>query len=158
MVSRAGPLTSVSVNVSPQSQIVEIRRHLFNLCVVMILNLLDEPSILREYKVDRSTFTAKATSSADPVDVVLLFDREFIVDHKTDLLHVNSTRKQVSGDKDTYCALTELFHNNITFYLIHFSVHNRDRKFMFLHSLLEFFHPFFSVTIDKCLVDVQVGV
>jgi hypothetical protein len=39
------------------------------------------------------------------------------------LLHIDSSSQQVSGDEHADCSLTELFHNDIAFDLVHFSMH-----------------------------------
>jgi len=81
------------VRPSLYSQIVEISRHLLNLCVVMVLDLLDEARVLGQHKVDRSSFTSESTGSTNSVDVVLLLDGQFVVNNKADLLHINTTGK-----------------------------------------------------------------
>jgi len=90
----------------------------------MVLDLFDEARVLGQHKVDRSSFTTESTGSTNSVDVVLLLDRQFVVDNKADLLHINTTGKQISGDEHTYSTLTELLHHNITLDLVHLSMHN----------------------------------
>jgi len=143
---------------SLRSQIVEVSRHLFNLCVVMVLDFLNEARVLRQHKVDRCTFTAEPTGSSNPVDVVLLLDGQFVVDDKADLLNINSTGQQISRNKNADGALAELLHDNVTLDLVHFSVHDGNSELILGHCLLELFNSLFSVTVDQGLVDVQVGV
>lgn len=138
------------------SQIIEISRHFLNLRVVMVLDLLNKARVLRQHKVDRCTFTTETTGSADSVDVVLLLDRELVVDDEADLLHINSASKEISGDENADSALTELLHDDITFDLVHLTVHDGDSEFVLGHGLLEFFNTFLCVTVDEGLVDVQV--
>ena len=56
------------------------------------------------------------------MDVVFAVVGQVIVDDKGHLLHVDATRKQISGDKDTAGASTELAHNHFTRLLFHVSV------------------------------------
>jgi len=143
---------------SLRSQIVKISRHLFNLCVVMVLDLLDEARVLRQHKVDRCTFTAESTGSTNSMDVVFLLDGQLVVDDKANLLDIDTTGKEISSNEDAYGALTELLHDDVTFDLVHFSVHNRDSEFVLCHGLLELLDALLGVAVDEGLVDVEVGV
>jgi len=124
----------------------------------MVLDLLDEAGILRENEVDGSSLSTETTSSTDSVDVVLLLDGELVVDDETNLLDINTSSKQVSGNEHTYGTLSELLHDNISLDLVHLSVHDADSEFLLSHGLLKFFDSLFSVTVNESLVNVQVGV
>jgi len=124
----------------------------------MVLDLLDESGILRENKVDSSSFSTETTSSTDSVNVVLLLDGELIVDNETNLLDINTSSEQVGGDKNTDGSLSELLHDDVSLNLVHLSVHDGDSKFFFSHSLLEFLDSLFGVTVNESLVDIQVSV
>jgi hypothetical protein len=54
------------------SQLVEVCWHLVDLRVEVVLDLLDELSVLWQHKVNCGSFFAETTSSTDSVDVVLL--------------------------------------------------------------------------------------
>jgi len=54
--------------------------------------------------------------------------------------------------------LSELLHDDISLDLVHLSVHDADSEFLLSHSLLELLDSLFSVTVNKSLVNVQVGV
>jgi hypothetical protein len=124
----------------------------------MVLDLLDEAGVLREDEVDGSSLSTETTSSTDSVDVVLLLDGELVVDDETNLLDINTSSKQVSGDEDSDGTLSELLHDNVSLDLVHLSVHDADSEFLLSHGLLELFDSLLGVTVDKSLVDVQVGV
>ncbi len=105
------------------SQFVEISGHLIDLSVVMILDLLEEAGVLGKHKVDGSSLTTETTSAADSMDVVLLLHRELVVDNETDLLDIDTSGKQVSGDENTDGTGSELLHHDFTLLLVHLSVH-----------------------------------
>jgi len=124
----------------------------------MVLDLLNEARILRQHKVDRCSLTAEPSSSTNSMNVVFLLNGQLIVHDKADLLHVNTTGKQISSDKHTHGALPELLHDNVTLDLVHLSVHNRDSEFVLCHGLLELLDALLGVAVDEGLVDVEVGV
>ena len=57
-----------------------------------------------------------------PVDVVFPIHGKIIVDDQGNLLDINTTSQQVSGDQHTAGTGTELFHNEVTLLLIHVSM------------------------------------
>jgi len=124
----------------------------------MVLDLLDEAGVLGQHKVDRCSFAAKAASSSDSVDVVLLLDGQLVVDYEADLLDVDTTGEQVSGDEHTHGSLTELLHDDVTLDLVHLSVHDRDSEFVLGHGLFELLDSLLRVAVNEGLVDVQVGI
>jgi len=141
-----------------RSQVIKIGGHLLNLSVVMVLDFLDEAGVLREDEVDGSSLSTETTSSTDSVDVVFLLDGELVVDDETNLLDIDTSSKQVSGDEDSDGTLSELLHDNVSLDLVHLSVHDADSEFLFSHSLFELFDSLLGVTVDKSLVDIQVSV
>jgi len=124
----------------------------------MVLDGLDELGILGQHEVDSSTLSTVTTGSTDSVDVVLLLEGQLVVDHETNLLHINTSGKQVSGDENADGAGTELLHDNVSAELVHLTVHDGDSEVILGHRLLEFLNTLLSVTVDQGLVDVQVGV
>jgi hypothetical protein len=140
------------------SEFVKIGGHLVNLSVEVILDLLDEGSILGQHEVDGGTLSTETTSTTDSVDVVLLLVGELVVDNKTDLLNINTSSEEISSDQDTDGAWTELLHDDITAKLVHLTVHDADGEVVLGHRLLEVLNSLLGVTVDKGLVDVQVGV
>ena len=59
----------------------------------MLLDLLDESSVLGQNKVDCGTFLTETTSSTDSVDVVFLLVGELVVDDKANLLDIDTSCK-----------------------------------------------------------------
>jgi hypothetical protein len=106
------------------SQVIEVGRHLLNLSVVMVLDLLNEAGVLGKDEVDGSSLSTETSSSTDSVDVVLLLDGELVVDDETNLLYINTSSKQIGGDEYSHSTLSELLHDDISLDLVHFSVHD----------------------------------
>ena len=124
----------------------------------MLLNLLDEAGILGQNEVDCSSLSTETTSTADSVNVVLLLHGQLVVDNKTDLLHINTSGQQVSGNKHTDSTGSELLHHDFTLLLVHLTVHGSHDKVLGSHRLLELVHTSLGVTVDDGLLDVKVGV
>jgi len=96
------------------SEFVKISWHLVDLSVVMLLDLFDENGVFGQNKVNCSSFSAETTGSTNSVDVVFLFKWKFIVDYETNLLNINTSSKQIGGDKYSYWARSELLHDNVS--------------------------------------------
>lgn len=60
------------------------------------------------------------------MDVVLAVGGEIVVDDQGNLLDIDTTGKEISGDEDTGRSGTELLHDDITLGLVHVAVHGRD--------------------------------
>lgn len=140
------------------SQLVEVVRHLVNLRVVVILDLLEDASVLWQHKVDRSALSAETTCATDSVDVVLFLRGNLVVDDETDLLDIDTTSEQISGDENANGTLAELAHDDFTLVLLHLTVHGRHDKVLARHRLLQLFDALLRVAVDQRLVDVQVRV
>lgn len=91
-----------------------------------MLNLTHHADVVSGNKVDGNTLSAETTTTTDTVDVVLAVGGKIVVDDQRNLLHINTTGQQVSGDQDTRGAGSEFLHNQITLRLIHVTVHGRD--------------------------------
>ena len=60
------------------------------------------------------------------MDVVLAVGGKVVVDDQGDLLDIDTTGQQISGDQNTRRTGTELLHNQVTLSLVHVTVHGRD--------------------------------
>lgn len=69
------------------------------------------------------------------MNIFLFSDGEIIIDNKMDLLNIDTSSKQISGDKDSGASSSEFFHNQISLSLFHISMHRRDNEILFLQSL-----------------------
>ena len=92
------------------------------------------------------------------MDVVLLLEGELVVDDETDLLDIDTSGEQVSGDQDSGRASSELLHDHVSGHLVHLSVHDGHTEVVLLHLLGELNDSLLCVAIDEGLVDVEVAV
>jgi hypothetical protein len=140
------------------SQVVQIGGHFLDLSIIVLLDFFDEASVLGQNEVNCGSLSSETSSSTDSVNVVLLSLGEFVVHDETDLLDIDTSGKEIGGDEHTDGSLSELLHDNVSLDLVHFSVDGGDGEFVFSHNLLQFFDLFLSVTVDKGLLDIEVGV
>jgi hypothetical protein len=124
----------------------------------VILDLPDELGVVGQDEVDGDTLSAETSSTTNPVDVVLLLVGKLVVDDESDLLNINTSCKQISGNKNPGGTGSELFHDGVSFVLVHLTMHGGDCELLFGHSLLELKYTLFGVAVDEGLVDVKVGV
>ena len=103
-----------------------VHGHLLDLCAVELLNLAHHADIVSGDEVDGNTLTSETTTTTDAVNVVLAVGGKVVVDDEGNLLDIDTTGKEVSGDEDTGRSGTELLHDNITLGLVHVTVHGRD--------------------------------
>lgn len=138
------------------SQVVQVIRKFLNLRVVMRLELLDERGVLGANEVDSCTLATEASGSSDSVDVLLLPLGQFVIDDQLHLLDIDSSGKDVGSNQDSHSPCSELLHNDITFCLIHLTVHGVNNVIIGGHASSDLFHTLLSVTEDDTLVDVHV--
>jgi hypothetical protein len=63
----------------------------------------------------------ETSSTTDAVDVVLAVGGKVVVDDKGNLLDIDTTGEEVSGDENTGRSRTELLHDDITLSLLSMS-------------------------------------
>lgn len=105
-----------------------VHRHLLDLSAVELLDLTEHAHIVSGHEVDGDTLTTETTTTTDTVDVVLTVGRQVVVDDQRDLLDVDTTGQEVSGNQDPRGAGAELLHDNVTLALLHVTVHSRDSE------------------------------
>jgi hypothetical protein len=103
-----------------------VHGHLLDLCAVELLDLAHHADIVSGDEVDSNTLTSETSTTTDTVDVVLAVGGQVVVNDKGDLLDIDTTGKEVSGDEDTGRSGTELLHDDITLGLVHVAVHGGD--------------------------------
>jgi len=140
------------------SQLVEISGHLVDLRVVMILQVLKEAGVLGKHEVNGCTLATETTSTADSVDVVLLLQRELVVNNEADLLDIDTSSQKISGNEDTDGAGSELLHDDLTLLLVHLTVHGCNDEILLGHGLLKGIDTTLGVAVNDGLLDVKVGV
>lgn len=105
-----------------------VHGHLLDLSAVELFNFTHHTDVISSDEVDSNTLTTETTTTTDAMDVVLTVGREVIVDDQGDLLNVNTTGKEISGNQDTGRSRAELLHDDITLGLLHVTVHGRDSE------------------------------
>lgn len=105
-----------------------VHGHLLDLSAVELLDLTHHADIISGDEVDGNTLTPETSSTTNTMDVVLTVGGEIVVDDQGDLLNINTTGKEISGDEDTGRSGTELLHDNITLSLLHVTVHGGDSE------------------------------
>lgn len=103
-----------------------VHGHLLDLCAVELLDLAHHADIVSSDEVDGNTLTSETSTTTDAVDVVLAVGGKVVVDDEGNLLDIDTTGEEVSGDEDTRRAGTELLHDDITLSLVHVTVHGGD--------------------------------
>jgi len=89
----------------------------------MILNLSDEFGVIWGDKVNCHTLSSKSTGSTNSVNVVFLLEGQLVVDNKADLLDIDTSGKEISGDEHSSGTCSELFHDGISLDLVHLTMH-----------------------------------
>ena len=105
-----------------------VHGHLFDLGAVELLDLTHHADIVSSDEVDGNTLTTETTTTTDTVNVVLTVGGKVVVDDQGDLLDIDTTGQEVSGDQDTRGTGTELLHDHITLTLLHVTVHSGDSE------------------------------
>jgi hypothetical protein len=107
-------------------EVSHVHGHLLDLCAVELLNLAHHADIVSGDEVDGHTLTSETSTTTDTMDVVLTVGGKVVVDDEGNLLDVDTTGEEVSGDEDTGRSRAELLHDNITLGLVHVTVHGGD--------------------------------
>ena len=107
-------------------EVGNVHGHLLDLGAVELLNLTHHADIIGGDEVDGNTLTAETATTTNAMDVVLAVGGEVVVDDEGNLLDIDTTGQEISGDQDTGRAGTELLHDQITLSLVHVTVHGRD--------------------------------
>merc|ERR1711988_780850 len=134
-------------------ELSDVGGHLLDLGLVVVSDVLEVADVVLGDKVDGDTLATEAARATDAVDVVLDVAGEVVVDDEGDLLHINTTSEEVSGDEDTRRASAELVHDDVTLLLGGFSVGGRDGKVLGAHLLSEFVDLSAGVAEDDGLGD-----
>lgn len=134
-------------------QRADVSRHLVNLSRVELLDLSHHTDILVGDEVDSNTLSTETTTSTDSVDVVLLVGRQIVVDNQGNLLDVNTSGQQVSGDQDSGGTGSELVHDGVSLRLRQVSVDSGNSEVGLLQSSSQGLDLRSGVTEDNSLGD-----
>lgn len=69
------------------------------------------------------------------MDIVLPVGGQVVVDDEGNLLNVDSSGEEISGDEDAGGSRTELAHDDVTLLLVHVPVHRRHGEIARMHFL-----------------------
>merc|ERR1712113_292130 len=136
-------------------EVRNIHGHLIDLGGVELLNVAKNTNVIILDKINRDAFAAEAARASNAVDVELTIVGEVIADHKRNLLHIESTAPQVSGDQHTAGSGTELLHDGISFLLWHVSVDGSHGEVAITHFLREPINLLLGVAEDYSLRNGQ---
>jgi len=116
-------------------EVSDVLRHLVDLRVVELLDVVQRTLVLLGNKVDGNTLTTKTTTTTNSVNVVFAVVGQVVVDDERHLLHVNAAGQQIGGDENTRGAGAELAHDHFALALVHVAVHGRDGEVLGVHLL-----------------------
>jgi hypothetical protein len=102
-----------------------VHGHFFNLSRVELLDFAHHTHVIGSDKVNGDTLSAESTTTTDTVNVVFAVGRQVIVDDKGNLLNIDTTGEEISGNEHTRRSRAELLHDDITLSLVHITVHGR---------------------------------
>ena len=101
---------------------------LLDFSVIELLQLLQKASIGGGDKIDSDSLPSEPAGPANPVDIQRLVLGDLVVDHKVDLLHVDSAGEEVRADEDPGGPGSELLHHEAPFLVAHVALHLRDNE------------------------------
>ena len=107
-------------------EVGDVHRHLLDLSAVELLDLTHHADVLGRDEVDGDTLASEPTTTSNAMDVVLAVSGQIVVDDERDLLDINATGEEISGDKDAGGPGSELLHDEVSLSLVHVAVHGRD--------------------------------
>lgn len=134
-------------------ELLEVLRHLLDLCLVSDFQLTDRTGVFVRDKVDRNSLTSETPRASDTVDVVFTVSGEIEVDHEGHLLDVDSTGEEIRGDENTGAPAAEVLHDELTLLRGHVTVHRGDGEVTLLHLVREPVHLSAGVAVDDRLGD-----
>lgn len=92
------------------------------------------------------------------MNVFLLGEGKIVVDNQRNLLDINTSGKQISGDQNSGWTSSEFSHNKISVVLGHVTVHRWNGEVLFLQLGGQFLNLLLLVAIDDTLLDINVVV
>jgi len=136
----------------------DIKGHFDNFSVVILFDFLQELVVRGSDEVNGNTLSTESSTSSDSVNVLLLGEWEVVVDDQGNLLDIDTSGQQVSGDEDSGSTSSELSHDQISLDLVHVTVHAGDGEVLVLELSGEFVDSLLLVAVDDTLLDIDVVV
>mmetsp|Transcript_21655 Transcript_21655/g.38242 ORF Transcript_21655/g.38242 Transcript_21655/m.38242 type:complete len:419 (-) Transcript_21655:49-1305(-) len=119
--------------------------------MVELLDISEVANVSLSEEVDSHTLTTITATATDTMNVVLTVSGQIVVDNQRNLLYINTTSQQISGDKYTRRSRLELAHDKLTLLLLHVTMHSRDGEILGIHLLSEPVYLPPGVTVDDSL-------
>eukprot|EP00732_Lithocolla_globosa_P004434 Lithocolla_globosa_v1_NODE_4093_length_1512_cov_867.723404.p2 type:complete len:244 gc:universal NODE_4093_length_1512_cov_867.723404:197-928(+) len=145
-------------------QISNMHRHFFHSRVVVLFNITEHSHVVVCHKVDGNTLATESTTTTNSVNIVFSVSWQIVVDDQRHLLDINTTRKQIGGDQHTGRTGTELLHDDVALFLVHFSMHGGHSKLAALHFFCQVVDLSSGVAENnslcncECFVEIAEGV
>lgn len=136
----------------------DIERHFDDLSLIELLGFLEELSVTWDDEVDGDTLSTETSRTSNSVNVGLLADGEIVVDDQVNLVDIDTTGEHVGGDEHSGSTRSERSHDEVTFGLLHFTVHGGDGHVLFSKSGFKFFDSLLGVAVDNSLGNFDVVV
>lgn len=136
----------------------DVHWHFVNLDGIILLDVFQNSDIVVFNEVYGDTFSTESSGSTDSMDVVFPGCGEIVVNNQGDLLDVDTSTPHVCCDQNSTVSVSEVGHNFVSFFLIHFSVHVEDGVALFDHLLSQPFHGFSLIAEYYGLSDGNVAV
>lgn len=142
-------------------QSTDVTWQFFDLSGVELFQFSQSGDVFVDDEVDSNTLSTETTTSTDSVDVVFLVCWQVVVDNQGNLLDIDTSGQQVSGDQNSGRTGSELLHDGVSFLLWQVGVDGRDGEVVSGQSLGQLFDLTSGVTEDNGLGNgdrvVQVG-
>merc|ERR1719240_1259360 len=129
----------------------DVHRHLLNLSVVVLLNVLHCSNIIICNKIYGYAFAAKTAAAPNAMQIILHVLRQVKVDDQGHLLYIDATSEQISGDQHTRRARAELAHDEVSLLLIELSMHSGDCEVTLCHLICQVVNLAACVAVDDGL-------
>eukprot|EP00906_Rhabdomonas_costata_P025811 RCo036865 len=144
------------LRISPRlDQVRHVHRHLIDLSAVVLLNVTEDADVVALHEVDSHPLAAVPPRPPNAVDVELPGIREVVVDHQTNLGHVQPTGPHIGNNKNSAVALAEVPHHGVSLLLLHPAVHAGDGEVGLAHLLGQPLHLLLGIAEDHGLGDRQ---
>mmetsp|Transcript_46371 Transcript_46371/g.91479 ORF Transcript_46371/g.91479 Transcript_46371/m.91479 type:complete len:468 (-) Transcript_46371:756-2159(-) len=131
----------------------DVHRHLLDLSLVVLLNVLHQLLVVCCDEVDGDSLTTETSATADSMQVVLDRRRQVVVDDQGNLLDIDSSGKQIRCDQHTGGPGPELPHDQLALLLRELGVHGGDSKILLVHVLGQVVDLLSGVAINDGLCD-----
>ena len=131
------PMPQTKPKKTSSQEIGNIWWQLLNLHIVELLNVKQHSLIVLCNKINGNTLSPKPSTSSNTVKVIFWLSWQIKVYDQGDLLHINTTSQEVSGDENTGRSRAEFTHNYITSILVHVTMGGWDCMVTATHLVSE---------------------